>query len=350
MSFASLKSWKTWALAGILLGLIVIPPVGRSTGNTYYQTLVFFTFLFVTLSVAWNIIGGYTGQVSFGHAAFYGLGAYITAILWNQGLPPLLAVPVAGLIAGLYSLIIGYPTLRLRGPYFSIATIGVSEATRILMLNWEQVTGGASGLRMPTPPDIQSYAQQFYYIGLVVMIGAIWVSTWIQRSKFGLGLFAINMDHDAAESLGVNTARAKMLALAISAAIVGVAGSIYTQYVFYIDPQTVFGFSRGIDMILMATIGGVGTVWGPVLGAVVFGVVQDRLSTASLSFAGQTISLVQFNLLLYGSLLILIMLFEPKGLVGLGERIARRIRGEGRAPVVAPTLVPAADADGTAGR
>lgn len=297
-----------------------------------FQTLVFFTCIYITLSVAWNIIGGYAGQISFGHSAFYGMGAYTTLIL-TVGLitglpkvPALLTIPLAGVVAAIYALLIGYPTLRLRGPYFTIATIGVGEATRLLMLNTAGLTGGASGVTLPTPADFPAYALQYFYLGLAWTVVVMLVSWWIKNSRFGLGLFAINMDADAAETLGVNTARSKVLALMISAFLVGVSGSLYAQEILFIDPPAVFGINNSIAMVLMATIGGVGTLWGPLLGAIVYYVVDNRLSSSELALFGQTISLTHFSLLLYGLLLIAIILGEPRGLMGLGERIARKLR------------------------
>jgi branched-chain amino acid transport system permease protein len=331
------RSWKTWAAAAGLIFLLALPFLRLAGG--YLQTLGFLTFLYVTMSTAWNILGGYTGQTSFGHATFYGLGAYTTAILALRGAPPLLTIPLAGLIAAFYGLLWGYPCLRLRGQYFAIATIGVGEATRLLMLNLDDLiknsalfqgflrrgvlTGGATGLMLPTPPDIRAYATAFYYGAMAMMLLALLVSWWVKRSKFGLGLFAINMDMDAAETVGVNTTRYKILALLLSAFMVGVAGSVYAQYVFYIDPQTVFGFPVSIAMVLMPTIGGIGTLVGPILGAVVYVVVQDRILTANLSLGALKLSLSSLHLLVYGGLLVMIVLFEPKGLVGLFGRAAR---------------------------
>lgn len=329
------RSWEGWAgLAGLVF-LLSVPFTNLAGG--YLQTLGFLTFLYVTLSTAWNIMGGYTGQTSFGHATFYGLGAYATVILALRGVPALMAMPVAGLIAALYALLWGYPCLRLRGQYFAIATIGVGEATRLLMLNLDSLisknellkgvlykgvfTGGATGLMLPTPPDIRAYATGFYYGGMVLMFLALLVSWWVKNSKFGLGLFAVNMDTDAAETVGVNTTRYKNMALMLSAFMVGVAGSVYAQYVFYIDPQTVFGFPMSIAMVLMPTIGGIGTLVGPILGAVVYVVVQDRILTASLDLGFIKLSLSSLHLLVYGGLLVLIVLFEPKGLLGLFRRL-----------------------------
>lgn len=335
-----------------LLGLAAVAFIGAIPNlaankvlgiTTYWQTLGFITFLFASMSVAWNILGGYGGQVSFGHGTFLGLGAFATAtIALRTGVNPLYLMPIAGLVAVLYALLWGYPTLRLRGPYFSIATIGISEATRLLMINMDDMlrgvpllgelvrdrplTGGASGLNLKIPPDIISYQLDYYYIAFAFLLITIFFTWWIRRSRFGLALFAINMDPDAAETLGVSTTRIKVLALAISAFFVGVAGSLYAQYFLFIDSRELFSFNNSIAMVLMPTIGGIGTVGGPVLGAVVFKILDDRLSTARFDFGGVTINLISLNLLLYGALLVLIILFEPGGVLGLLRRAATRIR------------------------
>ena len=332
-----LRSWKTWVSLALIIFLLLVPFLG--IGGGYLQTLGFLTFLYVILSTAWNIMGGYTGQISFGHATFYGLGAYTTSILALRGINPLMTMPLAGVIAALYGLLWGYPCLRLRGQYFAIATIGVGEATRLLMLNLDDLiknipllkealqdgvlTGGATGLMLPTPEDIHSYAMGFYYLAMGLMFAALLASWWVKKSKFGLGLFAINMDIDAAETVGVNTVSYKNLALVLSAFMVGIGGSIYAQYMFYIDPQTVFGFPMSISMVLMPTIGGIGTIVGPILGAVVYIVVQDRILTANIEIGTFTLSLSTLHLLLYGGLLVVIVLFEPKGILGLQKRLVR---------------------------
>ncbi len=334
-----LRSWKTWISLALIIFLLLVPFL--NIGGGYLQTLSFLTFLYVILSTAWNILGGYTGQTSFGHATFYGLGAYTTSILALRGMPPLMTMPLAGVIAALYGFLWGYPCLRLRGQYFAIATIGVGEATRLLMLNLDDLiknipllkdalqdgvlTGGATGLMLPTPEDIHSYAMGFYYLAMGLMFAALLASWWVKKSKFGLGLFSINMDIDAAETVGVNTVFYKNMALMLSAFMVGIGGSIYAQYMFYIDPQTVFGFPMSISMVLMPTIGGIGTLVGPILGAVVYIIVQDRILTANIDFGTFTLSLSTLHLLLYGGLLVVIVLFEPKGIMGLQQRLTRRL-------------------------
>ena len=344
-----LRSWKVWA--GVLgLAFLLLIPFLKIAGG-YLQTLGFLTFLYVILSTAWNILGGYTGQTSFGHATFYGLGAYTTSVLALRGIPALLTIPIAGIVASFYGLLWGYPCLRLRGQYFAIATIGVGEATRLLMLNMDDLiknnallkgllqkgvlTGGATGLMLPTPPDIREYATGFYYGVMVLMFIALLISWWVKNSKFGLGLFAINMDIDAAETVGVNTTRYKILALLLSAFLVGIGGSIYALYVFYIDPQTVFGFPMSIAMVLMPTIGGIGTLTGPILGAVVYIVVQDRILTANLNLGFMKLSLSTMHLLVYGGLLVLIILFEPRGLLGIHRRLSKWWEKHRRLPMAA---------------
>jgi len=322
-----------------LLVLLLAASVPWLPATKPYQSLVMTTCLYVTLSVAWNVIGGYAGQTSFGHAAFYGLGAYTTAAfalgkLGGWQVPALATLPLAGVVAASYAALIGYPTLRLRGPYFAIATIGVGEATRLLMLNTPALTGGASGLTLPqpqTPAAFQLYALQMFYVMLAWLVAVILISAWIKNSRFGLGLLAVNMDTDAAETVGVNTARAKIIAFAISAGLVGVSGSLYAQILFFIDPNAVFGINNSIAMVLMATIGGVGTLWGPVLGAIVYYVVDNRLATTELNLLGQRIALTNFTLLLYGTLLVAIILTEPRGLVGIGARIIKRLTRRGPA-------------------
>lgn len=294
---------------GVLLALVpLVAPHSITVLN-----LGFFTFLYVAQGLAWNILGGFAGYVSFGYAAFFGLGAYTTALLWLHGWAPVLTFPLAGLCAAAFSLVVGVPTLRLIGPYFSIATIGVGEAMRILMLNLDKITGGASGLNLPTVVPSKGW---FYLAALVVAAVAYVTAVWVRGSRFGLGLAALRMDPDAAETLGVRTALFKNLAHVISAFLVGVCGGLFAMYFQYLHPDNVFSFTESISLVLIALIGGIGTIWGPILGAAVFFAVQDYLQA----------SYPTFHLLVYGVLLIVILLFEPRGLAGLAARIAGRRR------------------------
>jgi branched-chain amino acid transport system permease protein len=297
----------------MLVAALAIVPVLFPTELTWLG-LGFLTFVFVTLAVAWNMVGGYAGQVSFGYAAFFGTGAYVTAILWSRyAWNPVGTLPLAGLGAVIVALIVGLPCFRLIGPYFSIATIGVGEAARVLALNLDQVTGGASGLNLPLNVPSKSW---FYWVGLALAVVATLASAWMRSSRLGLGLFALRMDQDAAESLGLDTTASKNVAHVISAFLVGVAAGLYAYYFSYVHPNQVFGFELSIGMVLMGVIGGLGTLWGPILGAAIYYPLRQLVLSQP--------TLVAFNLLVYGGLLIVIVLFEPGGLVGAGRRLMRR--------------------------
>lgn len=279
--------------------------------------LAFVTFVWITASVAWNLLGGFGGQVSFGFAVFYGLGAYAAAVAINAAVNPLAAFLLAGGVAALASLAIGLPTFRLKGPYFAIATIGVSEAVRVVMTNLS-LTGGASGYRIVEPGAFRQL--HHFYTALALAVVAVAVSIAVRRSKLGLALVAVREDEDAAGDLGVNPFRTKLLAHALAAALTGAAGGVHARYAAYIHPQGEFAFGIGVGILLMPIIGGLGTIWGPVIGGVVYGLIHDEVVA----------SFPQLHLLIYGSLLILIVLFEPAGVLGLVNRVAalarRRLR------------------------
>jgi branched-chain amino acid transport system permease protein len=279
--------------------------------------LLFVTLTLVTASVGWNLLGGFAGQISFGFAVFYGLGAYTAALSINGGIPPLIAFLLGGAVAALASLLIGLPTFRLKGPYFAIATIGVSEAVRVVMTNvpW---TGGASGYRIIEKGHF--FQMHHYYTALALATLAVGISILVRRSKLGLALIAIREDQDAASDLGVNPYATKLLVHALAAALAGAAGGVYARYAAFIDPDGVFAFRNGIAILLMPIIGGVGTVWGPVIGAFVYGLIHEEVVA----------NFPQAHLLIFGSLLILIILFEPAGVVGLFNRLMRLIRREGK--------------------
>jgi branched-chain amino acid transport system permease protein len=216
-----------------------------------------------------------------------------------------------GVLAGLFALIWGHPTLRLRGPYFSIATIGVGEATRLVLTYWEDLTGGSSGLSLPIVAGLK---QQLYWWGLGLLAVALVASYALRKASLGLGLLAVKSDVDAAADVGINATFYQDLVLVLSGFAVGVAGAFYASYFSYIEPADMFGFDRSISFVLMAVIGGVGTILGPALGAVVFVLLRQFLIA----------SYPQLYLGIYGLLLILVILFEPLGLTGLFFRVMRR--------------------------
>lgn len=300
------------ALAGFAAALAALAALPLAL-DVYAHNLLTVAFLAVAGALAWNWMGGFAGQVSFGHAAFFGLGGFVSARLVLAGAVP---APVAwlagGLAAGAFALG-AHPTLRLRGPYFSIATIGLGEATRVVLTWWDGFTGGASGLSLPIAAG-QKHALYWWALGLLAL--AVAGSQAIRRSTLGLKLLALKSDVEAAADCGVAPALHQDLVLALSAAVVGASGGLYASYFSFVEPNDLLGFDRSISFVLMAVIGGVGTVLGPALGAVVFVLVRQYLLG----------SYPQLYLGLYGALLVLIILFEPLGLWGLGLRAARRIR------------------------
>ncbi len=307
-------------MAAIAVAALCLVPF-VAPGAEYALDVLFLIFLYGAMATAWNLLGGFAGQVSFGHAAFLGIGAYATTILLALGVSLWLAVPVSALLAGVFSLVIGPPAFRLRGPYFSIATIGIGEATRLVALNWNSLTGGASGLTLASAPPIV----QQYFAALALLVASVGLAAWIRVSRFGYALAAVRQDSDAAETLGVATTVAKTQALFLSACILGVAGSVYALHYLFVSPDSVFGFSTAVSLVIMPIIGGLGTVTGPLIGAVVYTFIREQLAA----------TLQNADLLAFGLLLIAIVAFEPKGILGIADRV-RRARSR-KTPAAAPS-------------
>jgi branched-chain amino acid transport system permease protein len=306
--------------AGLLFGagLLFAPLFAeRGTLNDLWNMA-----FYVVLASAWNLLGGFAGQVSLGYSAFVGIGAYTTVLLANAGWSPWLTLPVGAALAAAFSVLVGLPTFRLRGPYFTIATIGVGEAVRVIASGLS-FTGGSSGLRMP--PGTFDFGANYHAMAGLALVTVALVG-WLQQQGFGLALEAIRQDIDAAEALGVPSTQVKLRAHAISAALVAIAGGLFATNFQYISPGSVFDFRLSLTIVLMPIVGGMGTVVGPVLGAVLFSYLQIKLLASPV--------LRDSYLFIYGGLLIVVMLFEPRGMVGLWERlIGLRLRR--RPPAVA---------------
>ncbi|HJW13401.1 MAG TPA: branched-chain amino acid ABC transporter permease [Thermoanaerobaculia bacterium] len=304
-----MRRWaRSLALGAASLALLLAAPsfLERGTLNDIWNVA-----FAVILASAWNLLGGFAGQISIGYSAFIGIGAYTTALLALKGVNPYATLPLAALLGAAFSFVVGLPTFRLRGPYFTIATIGVSEAVRVVATG-VAFTGGSSGLRMPAG----SFDFTRNYASMVILaVAVVALSAWVKNSPFGRALAAIRQDIDAAESIGVHSARYKLLAHALSAAIVAVAGSLFAINFQYISPGSVFDFRLSLSIVLMPIVGGLGTVGGPVLGALLFGYLQIKLLSSP--------ALRDSYLFIYGGMLIAVMLFEPKGLLGLFHRLRR---------------------------
>jgi branched-chain amino acid transport system permease protein len=257
----------------------------------------------VVLALSWNIISGFTGYTSFGHVAFYGIGAYTCAILvadygWHW-IPTLL---VAGGVAALVALALGYPVLRLKGPYFAIAMLGAAEGTRVIATVWDSLTHGGLGISFPNVEN----SFPTYYAMLVLMVLTIAVAYAVGHSRFGVRLNAIREDEGAAEALGVNTTVYKLAAFVLSAIFPAAAGGIQAYKVLYIDPPSVFFVQITIAMALMSMLGGKGTVVGPIVGAVLLYTIQE-LTWVNFPTA---------HLIAYGLFIIIVARFMPRGLMG----------------------------------
>jgi len=311
----ALPPWiRPRAAIGLLVACVVLSLVPLVQTEVSLHNLFTLTFIGISAALAWNWLGGYVGQVSFGHASMFGIGGFVAAqCQLGLKLPMLLSWVIGGIVAGAFSLLWGHPTLRLRGPYFSIATIGVGEATRLVCTYWDAFTGGSSGLSLPMHQDLK---YNLYWYGVVLAGLAVAASYALRRSPMGLSLLAIKSDVDAASDVGVSATRLQDLVLFLSGLTIGICGSFYASFFSYIEPGDMFGFDRSISWVLMGVIGGIGTIGGPALGAVIFVLVQQYLLRYY----------PQLYLGLYGTLLVLIILFEPLGLTGLFNRLLRKAR------------------------
>jgi len=301
---------RTAIWAGLGVGLVVLAALPFVLPN-YRTAFLLLTFMYVTLASSWNIIAGYTGYASFGHAAFFGLGAYTASLLIIKlGVHWLLASLAGGLVAALLALPLGFILLRLRGPYFAISMLGLAAALEVIANSWVTLTRGGAGLNLPPALNLV----QVYFAMGCVMIVVVGLSYRIITSRYGLRLFAIRDDEQAAEVLGIDTTLHKVSAFVISAFFPGVVGGFYAWNLAYIDPTSVFRPILSIGMVIMTMFGGIGTVAGPVIGAVLLTVLSEGLWAR----------LPEFHRAAYGALIILVVLFVPGGIVGGMTKLLER--------------------------
>ena len=281
-----------------------------------YQRLGALVLLAAIGASAWNIVGGYAGQVSVGHAIFFGVGAYSAVLGFHYlGLPPIVGVPVGMLVSALIASLIGVPTLRLSGHYFSMATIAVAELARVLVTT-SDFLGGAQGLTGPTLPrsvlDLSfTSSMPYYYLFLVVLVGILFLTWRIENSRMGFYLRAIKDSERAARSLGVDAGRYKLFAYMLSAALAALAGGLYFTMFGFIDPESGLGILISVKMLIMAALGGAGTLFGPLIGALIL-VPLEEISNSLLGGRGAGLTFV-----VYGAIIIIIARFLPNGLLAL---------------------------------
>jgi branched-chain amino acid transport system permease protein len=288
------------ALVSGLILLALYPLVATGYGIRFMLQL----FMWVALAQSWNLISGLTGYVSFGHVAFFGTGAYAAAILvTTHGWHWIPAVSMGGVAAVLLALIIGYPCLRLKGPYFAIAMLGLNEVMRVLVSYFEGLTGGGLGISLPI---LYASVQIYYGMGLAAVIVTA-AAYFIITSRFGLRLMTIREDELAAEAMGIDTARYKLYAFLLSAFVPGVVGGLFARDQGYIEPISVFPLLTTITMIVMALFGGKGTIWGPVLGAITLFVLQELV----------WVRFLYLHQVLFGAIIVFVVLLMPRGILGV---------------------------------
>ena len=306
-----MRIFKTVGLLALLVIALAFPLL---FSNSAVTTIAVFTLLFAAATTGWNIFSGYTGYIALGHGVYFGVGAYALAIMclhWNipGGYIPFLLVPVAGLVAAAFSVVLGWIALRVRRHTFVVITIAMFFILQLLAYNLTSLTNGSIGLGLPIPTDWSGdfFNIPFYYVTLAILLFAIAISWWVRNSKFGLGLLAIRDDEDRALGLGVKTGPSKLVAFVISALIVGMVGAIWAYFIESIYPPSAFDATFDVAIALMAFLGGIGTIAGPILGALLLEPTQQYFT---LQF-GQS----GYYLIIYGALFLVILLLLPQGVI-----------------------------------
>jgi branched-chain amino acid transport system permease protein len=305
----------------LLIAAMLLPKVIQSPAH---QNVAILILMAAQIGVAWNIVGGYAGQISLGHAAFYGLGAYTSTLLFLQlGINPWVAMLGGGVLAAVISLVIGWPCFRLKGHYFTMATIAVVEIFQIIFTNWE-FAGTAVGLTIPMNEQgwstfVFASKEPYYYIALGLLLLTLLANFLIEKSYLGYYFRAIKDEPDAARSLGISLSKYKQIAFAVSSFFTALGGSFYAQKELYIDPASVLSTGLSIKMALVSILGGIGTLFGPIIGAVVLTSIDEGTRTV---FGGSGRGT---DLIIYAALIIVIAVYYPTGVLGwIKNFLARR--------------------------
>lgn len=322
-AFVLAVPWVKWG--AILFGVGLGAALPQLLGNDYYVHIVTMILFYAYMASCWNIVGGYGGQISLGHAAFAGIGGYTSTLLFIQlNVSPWLGMFVGALLAATAAVVVGYPCFRLRGPYFVLSTLAFAEILRIWVDNTQEIFGiklmGSRGLLLPLREN-DPWAFQFgrmeyyYYVALIMVVLIVLLVHALEKNRLGVYLTAIRSDQDAAEALGINAARVKLRAFAISAALTAMGGTFYVQFIHYINPARMMGIDFSIELALMTVVGGAGTLLGPILGSGLLNLAAEITRT---TVGGANAGV---DLILYGLVLILAVLFMPRGIVGLARRL-----------------------------
>ena len=308
------SKWKFVALA-VLVAVVVLLP--QFVQNAFALDILIRILLFSFIGAAWNLMGGYAKQLSLGHAAYFGLGAYTSTLMQiDFNISPWIGMVAGGIVAMLASLPIGWLCFRLRGPYFTIATLATAQALMLIFLKFRDFAWGAEGTTIPnlgnSPLMMQFESKAAYYYVVLGLLALALLVTWrVERSWMGYYLVAIGEDEDAAEAIGVNAPRMKRDIYMLSAFLTALAGTFYVQYIYFIDPNTAFNLNISIEAALVAIVGGIGTLWGPVIGTVLL----ETTSTLLQSWLGSSTGGIQLTV--YSLILMAVILWRPTGLIGL---------------------------------
>ncbi|NPV45132.1 MAG: branched-chain amino acid ABC transporter permease [Firmicutes bacterium] len=315
----------------ILLGIFVLIGIlPLAVRNINFHNILILFVVFASLGEAWNIITGFTGQTSFGHAAFFGIGAYTsTVLLYRYGVNPWIGMFLGGIIAAIVAAAVSYPCFKLKGHYFAIATLAIAEIIQQIFVSWEYVEG-ATGISLPIMDESLLNFQfhplnklPYFYI-VYIMFGLVLViAYWIENSKMGFYLKAIRESHEAAESIGINTTRYKLYAMMASAFLTALFGTFYAQYFLYIDPFMVFALPVSMKIVLLTVLGGLGSLYGPIIGAAVL-IPLSEYTRINLGGTGKGVDLI-----IFGLLVVIVACYQPNGIVGFFEKMRRRSRGKG---------------------
>ena len=312
---------KQWPL--VVIGFLLIAAWPLLVQDVFLQRVGALVLLAAISSSAWNLLGGYAGQVSVGHAVYFGAGAYASLVVYTDlGWPPIAGAPIGVVVSMAISAVIGTPTFRLRGHYFSMATIAAAELFRILAANWP-LLGAAVGLMGPPVPrsiwDLSFISPvPYHYLFLAVLIVLLGLTWLMQRSRMGYYLAAIRGGDRAARSLGVPVLRYKLYALLLSAGFTSVAGSLYAVMVGFIDPDSALGILISVKLLIIAALGGAGTLFGPLVGAIIL-IPLEETTNAMFGGGGTGITFI-----VYGAIILLVARFQPGGVAALWETVTAR--------------------------
>lgn len=304
----------------IAVGVIIVPFI---LSNRYFQDIAVMTFLWAGLATSWNLYSGYCNRLSIGHAAFLGIGAYTSTLLYlNFGISPWIGMLAGGALSALTALIIGGTTLRLKGTFFVLSTIAFGEILKVMTITSKDITAGALGLMVPYQPGFANMIWQgkipYAILTWAYMLIVLFISVKLEKSKLGYSLIAVGENQEAAENLGVNSTKTMLTAFVLSAVLTSFGGTIFAQYFMFIEPTSVMGLSTSINFILLAIAGGLGTAFGPMIGSFILTPVSNLLRGYLAGISG-------LHGFILGMILIIILLYRPDGILPQLKRLFKRL-------------------------